>query len=277
MALGEYTLELPCGLVEEDGSINRSAVITEMTGATQALIGRRDLIKDPELLVKAVLRSCVIKYAGRDMSDNIYGDMLLGDREFLLMEIRRKSMGDTIRTSFECGSCGTASDLEADLGAMDIYELVDPGTTGCPYVVESLPDGRSHRIWEAENSDLGLKIRSKYSTCRNIAQNKDTNSILMAHRVLGSNIVEWQEGFGETLNVIEGPFPSKFISDQPLRVVDWLMNVASLQGGGPDMTQEIACPACSSTIEVRVDMSDFFLPTPTSKGSRSASIRLSGQ
>lgn len=121
---GDDEVRLPGGLVLSDGSVRKDALVRELTG------------EDEEALAKAAgnllrftrtLLSAVVEVGGEPATKEIIRDLLVGDREALILGIRRATFGNEVTfEQFTCPGCGDQLDITVDLSTLDTKELENP-------------------------------------------------------------------------------------------------------------------------------------------------------
>jgi hypothetical protein len=288
--MSEAILTLPCGILEQDGTISREAVIREMSGRTQTLFGRKDLRDDPVSFFKLIFRDCVASLGGREhVSDGVFDDLLLADRDFILLELRKLSLGPILHLEGVCQmkECHTKNFTDpVSIDDVEVFDLPDPGEEDCPYAIEPLvvgqgedgPVTRPTRVWSATNPATGLQVRVRYPTMGDLAKvstpEARKNDIVMMQRILGTSLVRWEPAKGDP---ITGPVTEKFFADQSMGNINWLNETQQRMTPGPVMYRTLSCSGCGEHFPVRLESSDFFGSRTTSPGNTSTPTLRSGR
>lgn len=248
--------ELPCGLVR-DGTLHRHAEFVPMAGIVRKTISRKDIREDFAKVVETVLRMCVKRVGPHSTSgDRTLRDLPMGDRDFLLMEIRRVSMGDTLRALVTCEACKQKIQVTFNLDEIGVVRL-------------------GAGDYEIHDNRLCFRVRSVTppvdALCRfpigadqdGMIQAMDRNPTEAQYRLFAACLVEW--------NGQKGPFPPDFFDQKPVRVIDELTRQFVSRKPGPAFEQLVPCPGsgCGADIEFSFEGSDFFFPLPGRTSGRS--------
>ena len=274
----ELKILLPCGLVEEDGTINRECVITEMTGKTQALMGRRDLQKQPDRLLRQILQNCLVSFAGRDViSDAILTDMFIGDRDFILFEVRRLSLGNDFDVRAKCSSCEEAISEGLNLADVEVFDLPVPddpgsGVTMKPVSLEEGADPKLTRVWTVKSPDGRYTVRGRYPTVGDLEAADDKNQVTAVYKILNKTLFSIEED-GEKH---ESPLGMQFFESAPMVLVNYLSSLLVTNNGGPEVIRQLTCGSCDQENTVRVESANFFVSKAPDHGKASTLIRRSG-
>lgn len=127
---GPDLVHLPGGLVKENRTA-RTAQVRELTGEHEEQLARASQSLSPFHFVDTLL-TCGVKQVGDYPEEDTKGllkDMLVGDREFLVMEIRRATYGDDIHVEdWECPKCESKTNLDIPLDDIPLRKMNDPGS-----------------------------------------------------------------------------------------------------------------------------------------------------
>jgi hypothetical protein len=134
----EFEAVLPIGHTDDQGQIHRHAVLRKMTGHEEALL------YDPTInagrLVTQLIRSCLVRLGDLDQLDSeTISRFYVADRSYLLLELRRITLGDQLLTSYQCPRCGGDVQVTEDLSRLEVRRL-EPGQTLADIELE-LEDG----------------------------------------------------------------------------------------------------------------------------------------
>ena len=107
-------VELPAGLLDPiTGHISKTAEVRELTGADEEAISR---ILDPGKAMLAILDRAVVSIGEEDGSKDIVDLLLSGDREMLLLAIRKVTFGAEVKLGpGPCPSCAEDQIFTLDL------------------------------------------------------------------------------------------------------------------------------------------------------------------
>jgi hypothetical protein len=134
----EFEAVLPIGYTDAQGQVHRQAVLRKMRGHEEALL------YDPTLnagrLVTELIRSCLLRLGELDQLDSeTVSRLYVADRSYLLLELRRITLGDQMLTSYQCPRCGGDVQVNEDLSRLEVRRL-EPGQTLADIELE-LEDG----------------------------------------------------------------------------------------------------------------------------------------
>jgi len=257
----DHTVLLPGGFVEEDGTINREAVITEMTGKTQTILGRRDLQKKPLEMINKVVADCLESFAGRDnIGASMREDMLAGDRDYLLIEIRKASLGNMVTQEFQCGNenCGVTLYEEVDLEKLTVWDLpeVSDKTNISVETIDTPKGSKLTRLWTTRTESGDMIAVGRHVSCKDMTESMNNKNPILTVQNLSTRILH-----SITINGEEhrGPFDANWLADQPFRVVTFLQACVGEQACGPQLLIKTECPECDHKQEVQLDISGFFI------------------
>lgn len=111
--LPETVIELPGGYVNADLELVTEVEIRELTGADEEAIAKST---DAGRALLTILERGTARVGTEKATRNILDSMLIGDRDFLLLAIRRATYGDEVElTEVACPHCGDMQEVSVDL------------------------------------------------------------------------------------------------------------------------------------------------------------------
>jgi len=119
----DTTVKLTAGLFDLTGDIAMEAEIRELTGVDEEAVAR---ITDMGKSLLAILQRGVVSIGGTKATQEMLDDLLVGDRELLLLAIRRATFGETIELEGPCPDCSVQQSFMVDLGEVEIKRLENP-------------------------------------------------------------------------------------------------------------------------------------------------------
>jgi hypothetical protein len=257
------SVTLPCGILK-DKQIHRDAEIVPMTGLTRKSIAREEVRNNPIKTTDIILSHC-LKRVGpvTAISPRFLSDMLIGDRDFLLLEIRRISMGDSIKSRVTCGECKNSIDITFKLDELETIHLKE----GFEIVEKiqlaegmlEMPDGiRVFRVdVPASAAHKGVAAKFRYPNGGDqaiVIEHIRKNPIAANYKLYSACLVEWN---GEV-----GPFRETFFDSEPVTLLDAFENKFNDALPGPILDQKVPCPVCQTPIEMSFQGSDFLFHLP---------------
>jgi hypothetical protein len=116
-------LTLPGGLVLDDGRRLCEAELRPLTGHEEDW-----LASHPEapsaLAVTRLLGACLVRVADQPGGVDLARRLLVGDRDYLMLHLRRLTLGDTFVAVFGCPVCRAQMDVELPIGAIPVEHRV---------------------------------------------------------------------------------------------------------------------------------------------------------
>jgi hypothetical protein len=115
---------LPGGFISQDGSLIKYAEVRELNGMDEEAVSKSGT---PGKALAAMLQRGVISIGANPVDKADLDQLLSGDRDALLIGIRRVTFGDTIEFGISCPHCITELELSVDLNEdIPIKTLEDP-------------------------------------------------------------------------------------------------------------------------------------------------------
>ncbi len=122
------TVILPGGLVRKDELI-KNVQVKELTGEDEEALARASQSMNAFVFMDRLLKQGVVQIGNEPASekDKLLSQLLIGDREALILGIRRATYGEKIEVSeWQCSNCGVKDDLVMDLDDIPSSTLADP-------------------------------------------------------------------------------------------------------------------------------------------------------
>lgn len=246
----EFEVELPVGHLDEDGRLHTAAILRKMTGREEALIADRKLRQNGGKLVTELLANCLLALGdARPVPREVVTGLSSPDRNYLLLELRKITFGETLETVYECASCGESTRAVQDLNDLPVRRVNGDGPKD---VVVELEDGYEDRDGEVYTT---MVFRLPTGTDE--------------ERIAGTIRSNPSEGMSALLTrclVAVGDMPeprrealgSKLMTD--LTMGDRARIDRAFRSGMPgvDLMREVECGACGRTMERTLDLSSFF-------------------
>lgn len=149
LELPDCHLTLPGGYLTMEGEVFTDAEVRELNGADEEAIAKAPNVG--RVLI-TVLERGIVSIGPHRITKEILDELLAGDRDALLLAIRRATFGDTVTYEITCNKCGAEQDVKIDLkDDLDVVTMTDPTertfTVKCRTgeVTCSLPTGRVQR------------------------------------------------------------------------------------------------------------------------------------
>tara|TARA_B100000989_G_scaffold298297_1_gene286948 strand:- start:1461 stop:2339 length:879 start_codon:yes stop_codon:yes gene_type:complete len=223
--------------------------IRSMTAREEDILTSKALIKKGTVITE-LIRSCLID---KRIDPN---DMILGDRNALMVSLRITGYGSDYKIEVGCPSCGEKSKQQFNLAALPITRLTcEPVAKGSNLFEAEMPKNREN--------DPNLTIRYRHMTGHD-----ETNISQMAERkkkqgFKNDNMIttRYQHQIVAVNDITDKSKIQMFIQKMPTRYSLALRKAMDANEPGIKMKQEIQCPHCGTESEVSMPLgANFFWP-----------------
>jgi hypothetical protein len=122
------TVNLPGGLILNNELI-KNAVVKELTGEDEESLARASQSLNPFTFFDRLLKCGVVRLGAEPLSETekILPKLLIGDREALILGVRRATYGDELEIEkWPCSNCGNIADLTMELSDIPVVNMDDP-------------------------------------------------------------------------------------------------------------------------------------------------------
>jgi len=106
----ENTVVLPGGLVLEDGCCLREAELQPLTGYEEEWLAQHRATPSA-VVVTRLLSACVVRLDDTVPTRDLVQQLLVGDRDYLILQLRRMMLGDQFQAVFPCPGCDAKMDI----------------------------------------------------------------------------------------------------------------------------------------------------------------------
>lgn len=237
---------LPSGgkVYPETSQLHASDVveIKPMTAREEDILMSRSLLKKGTVVTE-LIKSCLV-----DKTINT-SEMLLGDRNALMIAVRITGYGPEYNVEMECPECEAKNKYAFNLAELPIKRLeIDPISSG-------------QNLFEFVLPHTKKKVHFKFTT----GKDEEENTMLAEKQKKlglapdGSITTSLQQAI-VSVDGVEDRFKiSNFVKMMPARDSLALRNYIKQHEPGVIMKQETTCPACSHTEEVNMPLGVTFL------------------
>ncbi len=250
----EFECELPVGFLDEDGAVQRTAVLRKMTGRDEAVMSDKRYRNNGARMVTELLGNCLVRLGALEKpGPKVARDLYSADRHYLLVKLREITFGGEMEATYTCPTCREATPMVEDLASLSVTRLHD-GQVPEDVAVE-LADG-----YVGPEGEVHERIVFRYPTgtdeekIASAARENPTRgrNALMARclRGLGTITEERLQTLGTSI------FDSLTLSDRA--EVDKALNEG---GPGVRMRREVSCSGCGRTYTAALDLSNFLRPS----------------
>lgn len=241
-SLAERRLELPGGVLGADGRRHRMVKVRELTGADEEVLAERGA-GGARMVTRFLARVMLeVEGLGRGVDEELVSDMLVGDRDYLLLRLRQIDLGDHVHQVMRCPSPACAKKVDVDFLVSEI-EVRRAGELAASYRVQ-LGDGA-----DAVNVSVRLPTGRDQEA---IAPLAPTNPAAANTRLFSRAVLKWGE---------RGPLDEEAARALPLKHRSQLAAFLERSSPGPDLYLDVRCPMCGADMGAPFDLHGFFLPS----------------
>lgn len=242
--------DLLAGYVDKDGVCHKTFTIREMTGADEEYINRADIKSNGARVITALLSRCVLsvgtltkKSVGNPKEwENIFKDMLSGDRDIIMLAIRRESIGDTIEVTHTCPNPDCKAKLKT---VVSLDELAINEFDGIREMPFELPKGYRDRKGEFHKKGI---MRRPNGLDGELLTPLAKNNLAKAETTLLTRICRFEDGTHIDESIMSG---------LTKRDRDYLLSVLNDHPMGVDMTVDVMCDRCGEYFKGNLNQSNF--------------------
>lgn len=248
-AYREFETMLPVGYTDEQGQVHRHALIRKMCGHEEALL------YDPALsaghLVTELIRSCLIQLGNiREPDASIVSALYTADRNYLLMEIRRITLGDQMMAHYPCPRCGADIAVLEDLSEVAVRRLAEDECMEAITVM--LEDGYRDKSGTI-HTELVLSLPSGED--EEFVSPMAERDPLKAQDAL---LLRCIKRFGSLPKKTLEAYGVKILRDLTMGDRQRMQAALKQDLPGMDLQRSLHCEPCGTTFEGVIDMSNFF-------------------
>ena len=242
--------DLLAGYVDKDGICHKTFTIREMTGADEEYVNRADIKTNGAKVATALLSRCVLsvgtltrKSVGNPKDwENIFKEMLTGDRDTILLELRRESIGDTIEVTHTCPNPDCKAKLKTEVAIDELQINEFDGLREIPF---ELPKG--YRDNKGNVHKRGI-MRRPNGLDGELLTPLAKNNIAKAETTLLTRICKFEDG----AYIDESVMASLSLKDR-----NYLQSLLNEHQFGVDMTVDVMCDHCGEYFKGNLNQSNF--------------------
>ncbi len=223
MELYTEKVTLPSGL---------ECTIREMTATEEGFLASQKMLKSGEAFEK-ILRNCVLE------KDVDIDNLLVGDRYYLMLAIRRLTYGDDYDFKVRCGSCGQTFNMSVNLSELPVKKLEgDPDATHTITLPRTGKKVTFRLLRGRDEKKIAATLR------------KSPQELIRLSLYLHTVAVDGNENFSE-----------KFFETLPGADSQCYRRQIDAVTCGVDSVVEVECPECDNEFEAQLPIGEsFFFP-----------------
>ncbi|HEX3151328.1 MAG TPA: hypothetical protein VHR66_24835 [Gemmataceae bacterium] len=106
-----WEVELPGGLIDASGRRLARAELRPLTGAEEDWVATHPGIPNAAA-VTGVLNACLVRFDDSSVDRELVKRLLVGDRDYLMLQLRCITLGDQFRAVIHCPACSAKMDVD---------------------------------------------------------------------------------------------------------------------------------------------------------------------
>jgi hypothetical protein len=106
-------IRLPGGLVLEEDRRLDDAELRPLTGREEDWLARHSSMPSA-VAVTWLLSNCLVRIGDAVPTSDLVRKLLVGDRDYLILQLRRLTLGDEVQAVFRCPACDSNMDVNVD-------------------------------------------------------------------------------------------------------------------------------------------------------------------
>lgn len=241
-------VNLPGGLVKKDKVIT-TVIVKELNGLDEEVLARASQSMNPYSFIDRLLKQGVVQIGDepKSQTERLLGQLLIGDREALILGIRRVTYGENLDIeNWKCMVCGTEATLSMQLSDIPVEIMKDPEEDST-FKVDLRKGG--YALVRLATGDDQLAILDKGKTDINMAQQQT--------KLLQRCVITLVDKTG-TERTVQG-FPS-LILEMSMPDRHAILKELQKRQPGPKYDQvKYTCESCGEDTTVSVGIGDLFL------------------
>jgi hypothetical protein len=229
---------LPTGFAV-DGQWRRRAGLRPVNGRDEELLREKGSMLLPAERTTALLARC-LTHIGRQasVSPEDVRSLTVGDRDALLLHLRRLTLGNRIQASMVCPREGCREKLDVELAVSD---LLLP------------PNGNAKEFFETEVRDKKTTYKVKFRLPNGADQEEAARLALLDPEAGSKRILE------RCIRKVEKGKVSVKTNDRPLKTLaKHLPRLMAELDPQAEVLLNMTCPACEESFAINFDIGDYF-------------------
>lgn len=230
------SVTLPGGFIDATGALHTEATVRELNGADEEALFKPEVMKNLGRWTQLLIQRGVTRLGPfENPTNNQLGTLLLGDRDMLLLAVRKATYGVDLQMGVNCPACGEPLEITHDLNNVEVRKMDNPLERTFPYKLKS---GEEVLVTLAVGSDQeAILSASANKSLPEICTQLLARCVTKDGRPLG---LEGARGLG--------------IHDRRE-----LMNELTARQPGPQYSKvDLDCGACGKQFPMIVDLQDLF-------------------
>ena len=141
----DNTFLLPGGLVLDESTRLGQAALRPLTGREEEWLAQHSATPSA-LAVTRLLTNCLVWLDGAEITGDLVRQLLVGDRDYLMLQLRRLTLGEEFQAVFPCPACGAKMDLNFRASEVPVDSRPQTARSYNLKLREPQPSGRTARF-----------------------------------------------------------------------------------------------------------------------------------
>lgn len=234
---GNEEFEMICGYTDEDGVVHKSFTLREINGKDEEAINKGEVKKNTSKVVTVLLTRCVTsigtltpKTVGVKKWEEIIKNLYVGDQDYMLLQLRKISVGSEIELGHECPHCKQKLRTVVDIDELEIKPF-----SGEHKIEFTLPRGYKDKKGVTHKEGV---MRLPTGLDREILTPIVKNNTAKATTVMLTRVCKFNDGL---------PVTDDVISELCLKDRNYLGNLLDEHNFGVKLEVEVTCDSCGET------------------------------
>lgn len=243
-----FEYQLPAGWVDAQAGVHKQVALLPLTGREEELLASADY--PAATLVTEVLSRCVKSIGPVDnVTPAVIRDLLVADRQYLLLMLRQLTFGDRIQATLPCPwpGCGKGVDIDFRISKIPITHCHDVRPV---YEMRIEPFDGAAALGLMENTPLQVHYRLPNGADQEAVMDVINYGEAAALSVLLSRCIQQ---FGS----ISTP-DADWVARLPASIRLQIEQEMEARAPNLDLTMEAECPECRRTFLAPFELQDFF-------------------
>jgi hypothetical protein len=243
-------VELEVGYKDNDGTTHKEVEIREITGYDEEMISKAEVRGNIGKLITTLLSSVAVRIGdltakdlGKTKWEKIFRELPMGDRDKLMLELRKFTNGDEIELDIKCPHCKNKLQHIVEIDSDIEYKNLQGDARRIPF---ELPKG-------VKNKD-GQLCKTGFIRLPDGEDQEQLDAIArknpgQANTTLLARVVTELDGFGK--------LALSDLRKMSVRDRDYLIKLVGDNTYGPKFEISFPCPSCGEDVEIGVHPVNF--------------------
>lgn len=242
--------ELLAGYTDKDGVTHKEFTLREMTGKDEEAIHKGDTKNNASKVVSVLLSRCVTRIGSLTPKsvgsyknwESIIKDLYVGDQDYMLMQLRKISVGEEIEVTHTCPNSQCKAKL---VTTIDIDELDIKPFKGLVEVPFELPRGYKDKKGNVHKTGL---MRLAKGLDREILTPLAKGNLARAETVMLTRLCKFDDGYY---------IDEDIVGNLSIRDREYLQKLLQDNLFGINLETEVECDQCGETFRGSLNISNF--------------------